>query len=105
MGPILNRAVAQFPAAIVLTRKTRPASNMSLQNIRDHAGGVPAKFPYRVMISLPALLLASWLGMIAFRRIDGLVFRKAVLMMLIVSGLAMLRSRIKLFGPTKRLSA
>jgi uncharacterized membrane protein YfcA len=54
-------------------------------------GGVPATLPYHLLISLPALLLGSWLGTIAFRRIDGAVFRKAVLMMLIVSGLAMLR--------------
>jgi len=53
-------------------------------------GGMPATLPYHLLIALPALLLGSWLGMIAFRRIDGLVVRKAVLMMLVVSGLAML---------------
>jgi uncharacterized membrane protein YfcA len=53
-------------------------------------GGMPAALPYHLLIALPALLLGSWLGTIAFRRIDGLVFRKAILMMLIMSGLAML---------------
>jgi hypothetical protein len=41
-------------------------------------------------LGLIALMLGSWLGTIAFRCLDGHIFRKAVLMMLIVSGLAML---------------
>jgi uncharacterized membrane protein YfcA len=53
-------------------------------------GGVPATLPYHLLIALPALMLGSWLGTIAFRCLDGHIFRKAVLMMLIVSGLAML---------------
>jgi uncharacterized protein len=53
-------------------------------------GGVPASLPYHLLIALPALVLGSWLGTIAFRHIDGLAFRKAILIMLIVSGLAML---------------
>ena len=53
--------------------------------------GVPATLPYNLLIALPALLLGTWLGTIAFRNIDGIVFRKAILIMLIVSGLAMLR--------------
>ena len=53
-------------------------------------GGVPTTLPYHLLIALPALLLGSWLGTIGFRHIDGLIFRKAILVMLIVSGLAMM---------------
>ena len=53
-------------------------------------GGVPATLPYYLLIAFPILLFGSWLGTLAFQRIEGNVFRKTVLLMLIVSGLAML---------------
>ena len=53
-------------------------------------GGVPATLPYHLPIALPVLLIGSWIGTLAYQRVDGNVFRKTVLLMLIVSGLAML---------------
>jgi uncharacterized membrane protein YfcA len=51
---------------------------------------VPATLPYHLPIALPVLLIGSWIGTLAYQRVDGNVFRKTVLLMLIVSGLAML---------------
>jgi uncharacterized protein len=53
-------------------------------------GGISGTLLYHLLVALPALLLGSWLGAIAFRQIDGLAFRKAILLILIVSGFAML---------------
>jgi len=53
-------------------------------------GGVPASLPYYLLIAFPVLFFGSWLGTMAYQRVDGNVFRKTVLLMLIVSGLAML---------------
>jgi len=54
-------------------------------------GGIPQEVPYYLAISLPALGIGSWLGALAFRRIDDAVFRKIVLLMLIGSGFALLQ--------------
>jgi uncharacterized membrane protein YfcA len=53
--------------------------------------GLPSTFASMLVIALPPLMLGTWLGALAFQRVDGHVFRKAVLLLLIVSGLVMLR--------------
>jgi len=54
-------------------------------------GGVARDFCYQLAIAFPALVAGSWLGMQAFRRIDDDLFRKAILLVLVISGLLMLR--------------
>jgi uncharacterized membrane protein YfcA len=54
-------------------------------------GGIPREVPYYLAISLPALCLGSWLGMVAFQRINDAAFRRIVLVMLIASGLVLLQ--------------
>jgi uncharacterized membrane protein YfcA len=53
--------------------------------------GVARDFWYQLAIALPALVAGSWLGMQAFRRVDDDLFRKAILVVLVVSGVLMLR--------------
>lgn len=53
--------------------------------------GIPKQLPYYFALSLPALCFGSWLGTVAFRHVNDRAFRKAILVMLIVSGLLMLR--------------
>ena len=52
--------------------------------------GLPDKFLANLLIALPPLLLGTCLGALAFQRVDGQTFRKAILLLLILSGLAML---------------
>ena len=53
--------------------------------------GVPRDFWYQLALALPALLAGSFLGMQAFRKINDDVVRKAILLILVVSGTLMLR--------------
>jgi uncharacterized membrane protein YfcA len=53
--------------------------------------GVPKDFWYQLTLSLPALFAGSWLGMQAFRRIHDDVVRKTILLILVASGMLMLR--------------
>jgi uncharacterized protein len=53
--------------------------------------GIPGSIGYDLMAAGPALLLGSWLGLVAFGRVNDAVFRKLVLLLLIVSGVMMLR--------------
>jgi uncharacterized membrane protein YfcA len=45
----------------------------------------------QLAMALPALCAGSLLGMLAFRRVDDSLVRKAVLLVLVVSGILMLR--------------
>jgi len=54
-------------------------------------GGIPREVPYYLAISLPALCLGSWLGVVAFQRVEDAVFRKIILLMLIASGVMLLK--------------
>ena len=53
--------------------------------------GIPRAVPYYLAVSLPALCLGSWLGVAAFRRVNGDMFRKIILLMLIASGVVLLK--------------
>jgi hypothetical protein len=53
--------------------------------------GVPRDFWLQLVLALPALLAGSFLGMQAFRRINDEAVRKAILLILVVSGTLMLR--------------
>jgi|EndMetStandDraft_7_1072992.scaffolds.fasta_scaffold451504_1 uncharacterized protein len=53
--------------------------------------GIPREVPYYLAIALPALCLGSWVGLVAFHRVDDAVFRKIVLLMLVASGSMLLR--------------
>ena len=52
--------------------------------------GLPDKFLANLLTALPPLLVGTCLGALAFQRVDGQTFRKAILLLLILSGLAML---------------
>jgi len=52
--------------------------------------GLPDTFLANLLTALPPLLLGTYLGALAFQRVDGQIFRKAILLLLILSGLAML---------------
>ena len=52
--------------------------------------GIPDKFLANLLTALPPLLLGTCLGALAFQRVNGQFFRKAILVLLILSGLAML---------------
>jgi uncharacterized membrane protein YfcA len=53
--------------------------------------GVPPAVPGRFLLALPVLIAGSWIGLVAFRRVDDRLFRRAVLVLLIASGLALMR--------------
>lgn len=53
--------------------------------------GIPREVPYHLAISLPALCLGSWLGVVAFQRANDALFRKIILLMLIASGFTLLK--------------
>ena len=44
------------------------------------------------MIGLPALLLGTWLGWALYGKLDEAAFRKIVLILLLVSGVALVAS-------------
>jgi uncharacterized membrane protein YfcA len=64
---------------------------LTLMLLTPAPAGIPRDFWYQMAMALPALLAGSFLGMQAFRRIDGDVVRKAILLILVVSGTLMLR--------------
>lgn len=53
--------------------------------------GLPRDLPYQMALALPALILGTIVGTAAFRRVDASLFRRILLLTLIVSGLTMLR--------------
>jgi uncharacterized protein len=53
--------------------------------------GIPPAVPGQFLLSLPMLIAGSYLGLVAFRRVDDRLFRRAVLALLIASGLALMR--------------
>lgn len=52
---------------------------------------VPPAAPGQFLIALPMLIAGSYFGLTAFRRVDDRIFRRAVLALLIASGLALMR--------------
>jgi uncharacterized membrane protein YfcA len=52
---------------------------------------IPPTVPRQFLIALPMLIAGSWLGLVAFRNVDEKMFRRAVLALLIASGLALTR--------------
>jgi hypothetical protein len=52
--------------------------------------GLPDTFATHLWTALPPLLLGTSLGALAFQRVGGQTFREAILLLLILSGLAML---------------
>jgi uncharacterized membrane protein YfcA len=52
---------------------------------------IPPAVPRHFLIALPMLVAGSWLGLVAFRKVDDRMFRRAVLALLIASGLALIR--------------
>jgi uncharacterized membrane protein YfcA len=53
--------------------------------------GLPDTLLSDLLIALPPLFLGIWIGALAFQKVDGQVFRKSILLLLLISGLAMLR--------------
>ena len=64
---------------------------LTLMLLTPAPAGVPRDFWYQLAMALPALLAGSFLGMQAFRRINDDLVRKAILLILAVSGVLMLR--------------
>ena len=64
---------------------------LTLMLLTPAPAGVPRDFWYQVAMALPALLAGSFLGMQAFRRVNDDLVRKAILLILAVSGVLMLR--------------
>ena len=64
---------------------------LTLMLLAPAPAGVPRDFWYQLAMALPALLAGSFLGMQAFRRIGDDLVRKAVLLILVISGVLMLR--------------
>jgi uncharacterized protein len=52
---------------------------------------IPPAVPRQFLYALPMLIAGSYFGLIAFRKVDDVVFRRAVLVLLIASGLALMR--------------
>jgi uncharacterized protein len=52
---------------------------------------IPPAVPGQVLLALPMLIAGSFIGVVAFRRVDDRVFRRAVLALLIASGVALMR--------------
>jgi uncharacterized protein len=56
-------------------------------------GAITADVAKLFVIGLPALLAGTWLGLKLFGRLDEAGFRKVVLVLLLVSGVALVLSR------------
>ena len=59
------------------------------------AGYIDRTFMIWAVIAIPATLLAARFGLSLYGRIDGLQFRRIILMMLGLSGLSLIASGLK----------
>jgi uncharacterized membrane protein YfcA len=55
------------------------------------SSSIPTAVPSRFLLALPMLIAGSWIGLVAFRKVDDKLFRRAALALLIASGLALMR--------------
>lgn len=62
------------------------AMQMSALALMIGRGNFPAKITVDLAVSAPAMVAGALLGMLAFRRVNDLAFRKIVLVMLLLSG-------------------
>ena len=85
-----EESVAEYRAALRLKPRS-PSAHYNLGLALQRLGRNPeAIAEFDLAISLPALFAGSALGVIAFHRVNETVFRKTVLVLLLLSGISLI---------------
>ena len=81
---------AEGADAEAYTDRAYPAAEVTLDQVQ---GAITADIAKLFVVGLPALLVGTWLGLTLFGRLDEASFRKVVLGLLLLSGVALVLTR------------